>query len=522
MSEATLWTGGRIFTGERYVESLLVENGRVVAAGPAAEVRRQAPTGAEHEPLDGRLAIPGLVDAHLHLVEIARVPLALDLSAARSLDELRSLVTRWAADHRDGPIVGRGWHEDRLRERRAPTLRDLDPAVPDRPVVLHHASGHAAVLNTAALTAGGLGNTAGAPASGTIGRFADGSPNGLLYEQTYRSVVGPLERAIPLPGAQLESTLRSLLAVGLTRVGTLSASAEEVAALRELDAAGRLPLTVRAYLRLAQLDEMPDSLLRARTGRFSIVGAKAFVDGAFGPRTAWLSEPYADDPTGSGLPVGDEEGLAEKIAAAAGRGLSPAVHAIGDRAIDRVARLLEPWTSKPGPPARMEHVALTPPRTLDRLDRVRPTLVVQPGFLWSDWWLSARLGRSRARWAYLFRTLIDRGHRVAGSSDAPYDPTDPWRGIRAAVARRDARGLSANPNPSEALGGEEALALYTSGAAGALGDRDEGRLEPGCSADLVVLRYARLSEAVGANDSPVRETWVGGRRVHRATPRETL
>jgi predicted amidohydrolase YtcJ len=516
MTDATLWSGGRVFTGERYVESLLVENGRVLAAGPDDATRRQAPTGVEREMLDGRLVLPGLVDAHLHLAEIARASRSLDLTDARSFDAIRTLVRRWDGEHPVGPIVGRGWHEARLKEGRAPTLREIDPAVPHRAVVLVHESGHAALLNSTALAAVGIDGDSGAAPPATVGRFPDGRPNGLLYEDALRSLSGHLDAELPISAPLLESTARSLLAFGLTRAGTMSTGPDEATALKELAEAGRLPITIRAYPRLVQLDDFPDSLLRTRSDRFALVGAKAFVDGAFGPRTAWLSEPYADDPSQRGIPIGDEETLARRIEEAVDRGLAPSLHAIGDAALDRAARLLERWASRPGPPARIEHVALTPPPTLELLDRVRPTLVVQPGFLWSDWWLPSRIGAGRSRWAYLFRTLADRGHRVAASSDAPCDPVDPWRGLRAAVARRDPLGRSANPDPAEGLTGEEALGAYTRGAAEALGDRAEGRLEPGCSADLVVLHTATLVDALRSSGLPVRETWVGGRRVHSA------
>jgi len=522
MTEAILWTGGRIFTGERYVESLLVEDGRVAFAGPLPDARRRAPTGVEREELSGRLAIPGLVDAHLHLAEIARARDALDLSRARSIEEIRTLVARWADGHASGPIVGRDWQTDRLREGRPPTARDLDSAAPERPVVLYHASGHAAALSTAALGASGLDRDRTGFRDGTVGRAADGSPNGLLYEGALRALARWVDEALPLSAERLEATLDSLPSVGLTRVGTVSTGPDESQALRDLACSGRMAISVRAYVRLFQLGEYPDPLLAARTDRFSIVGTKAFIDGAFGPRTAWLSEPYADDPSTSGIAVGDEADLAAKIELAAARGLAPALHAIGDRGVERASRLLAPWTGRPGPPARIEHAALTPPGTLGLLDRIRPTLVVQPEFVWNDWWLAARLGAARARWAYLFRSLVDRGHRLAGSSDAPYGPVDPFRGLRAAVSRRDALGRSANPDPGEALGSEEALALYTRGAAEALGDLSEGRLEAGCAADLVVVGASRLSEAIRSDGVPVRETWIAGRKVHPAPPGETV
>jgi hypothetical protein len=213
------------------------------------------------------------------------------------------------------------------------------------------------------------------------------------------------------------------------------------------------------------------------------------------------------------MPVAVDEELRTLLVKTHERGLAPALHAIGDRAIAySLARLAElPPTS--GPPARIEHAALTPPYLWGALARVRPALVVQPGFVWSDHWLSARLGPGRARWAYAFRSLIDQGHLVAGSSDAPYDPVDPWRGIRAAVGRTDPEGRSANATPGEALAPEEAIQLYTANAGAALGEPSLGLLEPGSPADIVLLGSSTLENAIASGSATVLETWVAGTRL---------
>ncbi len=521
MTEAFLWSGGRVFTGRRYVEAVLVEDGRVLFAGGHDEARRLAPTGAERPLLAGRLVIPGLVDAHVHVAELTRVREGFDLAAIRSLAELKDRLAAWAAGHPTGPIVGRGWDPERWGDHRWPSVRDVDPIVADRPVVLHHASGHAALLNTLALEASGALGRGAVADPAMIGRFPDGSPNGLLFEEAIRRAGSVVSDRSGPPAEALGRTLRALTSYGLTSVGAMSASPEEVRALRSLDEAGRLPLTVRAFVRLAELSEYAARDLAAGPGRFAVLGAKGYLDGAFGPRTASLRAPYADDPATSGLRVGDDRTLEDRIAECTARGLVPALHAIGDAAVARAAGMLRPSGGRTGPAGRIEHASLTPPELLGLLQEVRPTLVVQPGFVWSDHWLRGRLGPERARSAYAFRTLTDRGLRLAGSSDAPYDPVDPWRGLAAAVGRRDGLGRSANPDPREALSPEEALGLYTANAATSLGLGGHGRLEPGAPADLVVLGPPDLARAVAAVESPVQETWVGGRRVYvRPGPRE--
>ena len=527
MGEARLFRDGRIFTGKRYVEALLVEDGRVRSAGSLASVERAAPRGTEVERLGGGLVIPGLVDAHLHLAEATRTREGLDVAAPRSIDELVLLVKNWADAHPLGALVGRGWDAERFAGGQWPLAVDLDHAVSERPVVLYHVSGHAAVVNSAALSAAGLDASSPDPAHGRIGRRADGTPDGCLFEAAM-ALMGPVvaEASRPDP-AGTRRTLAYAASLGLTTVATMSTGPEEAAALRSLAGSGELPIRVRLYLRLSRLGEFsPASLGPAgRPGRFAVVGTKGFTDGAFGPRTAWLTGPYADRPDEVGLAVGSDAELSSGIERTVGLGLAPALHAIGDRAVERAARLLAPWSGRTKAPVRIEHAALTPPGLWPLLEEVRPALVVQPGFVWSDHWLADRLGAGRARWAYAFRSLLARGLLLAGSSDAPYDPIDPWRGLQAAVGRVDPQGRSANPSPDEGLDPESAVRLYTLNAGLALGAVGLGTLEPAAPADLVVLAAADLPSAVACGALCVRSTWVDGEAVYvrrSAGARETV
>lgn len=516
MSEARLFRDGRIFTGERYVEALLVEDGRVRSVGTLASVERAAPRGVEVERLSGGLVIPGLVDAHLHLAEVTRTREGLDVSAPGSVDELVLRVRRWGEDHPDGVLVGRGWDAERFSGAQWPLALDLDRALSDRPVVLYHVSGHAAVVNSAALSAAGLDRSTPDPPHGKIGRATDGAPDGRLFEAAMALVGRVVAEASRPDPAGLRRTLVFAASLGLTTVATMSTGPEEAAVLRSLAGSRELPIRVRLYLRLSRLREFSPSSLgpEGRPDRFAVVGTKAFTDGAFGPRTAWLSRPYADRPDEVGLEVGSEPELSTGIERSIGLGLAPALHAIGDRAVERAVRLLAPWAGRTKAPVRIEHAALTPPELWPLLEKVRPALVVQPGFVWSDHWLADRLGGERARWAYAFRSLLARGLLLAGSSDAPYDPIDPWRGLRAAVGRVDPQGRSANPSPNEALDAESAVRLYTVHAGRALGAPALGNLEPAARADLVVLDAPDLPTAVARGAPFVRSTWVDGETVY--------
>jgi len=513
MSEARLWTNGRIFTGRRYAEALLVDAGTVVAVGAEDEVRRSAPTGVERVSLGGRLVLPGLIDAHLHLGDLTRFREGLNLAEVRDSEELATRLRDWATLHPEGPIIGRGLDVERSLGGRWPVREDLDRAVGDRPAVIVHASGHAAIANSAALDAAGLESRPQEETRDRVARDRAGRPTGVVYEEAVRWLGSLTGRTDDADG--IERTLCHLASLGLTTVASMNLSPEELTVLRSLATEDRLPIRVRGYVRLLRVREFrtADLAPAGRRGNFAVVGAKGFADGAFGPRTAWLSEPYADRPEASGIAVESDATLSEALAFADGLGLAPAMHAIGDRALVRALRLIAPYARREGPPARVEHVALTPPEVLSILDEVRPALVVQPGFVWSDSWLPQRLGRERVRWAYAFRTLADRGHLLVGSSDAPYDPADPWRGIRAATTRWDELGRSANPFPGEALALEEAVTLYTRHGGRALGEPALGSLEVGGSGDLIVLAVPRLSDVLRAGATAVRESWVAGVRV---------
>jgi predicted amidohydrolase YtcJ len=499
MTDATLFVGGRIYAAGRYAEALLVEGDRVVAVGPEPAVRAASPTGTDRRPLGGALVLPGLADAHLHLGELTRVRAGFDARSPRSIPELQDRLRRSAEAGTPAAIVGRGLDLERLAERRWPTVEELDRAVPDRPVVLFHASGHAAAANSAAFTR--------APGLRSPGPSA---PSAAFEEElgAFRPLV---EEALPLTPDALEATVGELAAFGITAVGTMNAGRDELGALSLLDRSGRLTLRVRAFPPLAELGTSPSAELPS-SDRLRVAGGKAFLDGAFGPRTAALEGPYEDDPSTSGRERGDDGSLSSAIMACRAAGLVPALHAIGDRAVARAARLLGAPGSE-GAPGRIEHVGLAPPTVLGELRRVRAVAVVQPGFVVSDVWLRERLGAARSRWAYPFRTMIDLGIPLAGSSDAPYDPPDPWRAMRAAVDRRDDLGRSANPWPDEALNAPEALELYAGGAHRALGDAFGGRLAPEEPADLVVVAAPTVAEAVRLGAAAVVETWVGGRRI---------
>jgi len=268
---------------------------------------------------------------------------------------------------------------------------------------------------------------------------------------------------------------------------------------------------VRAYLDPGIPELKPESW-----GALEVVGLKVFADGSFGARTAALREPYSDDPGNSGVLLADRNALLRSLEAAGRAGLQLAVHAIGDRALEEVVAAAK----ASGAHLRVEHASLAPPDLLSELAELGLWVSAQPRFVISDWWIVSRLGRERARWAYPFRSFLERGIGLSFSSDAPVEPCNPFEGVYAAVTRGSLEGLEiAELTAGEALSWEEALRCYTETAPRLLGEQ-LGRLSPGYRADFVVVDRDPLSVPVAElRRIRVLATYVNGELAYLAAER---
>ena len=491
----------------------------VVRGGRIAAIRRYCAderAGSSAVVLEGRggALIPGLVDAHLHLIETALSRLWLDLRGAGSIEELKELVARRAEEVPRGTwILGRGWDQDKFRERRYPYAKDLDEAAPENPVLLIRICGHVAVANSLALEIAGISARTPDPPGGAIERDEMGNPTGLLKE----SAVELARRAVPRPGVGelrelVEEAISEFLSKGLTMIHVVSAKAEELGILQALKREGKLKVRIRAYVDPSAL-ELASEL--EGDEHLRIAGIKLIADGSLGARTAALREPYSDRPEEGGSLLLDREALRRYLSIARKRELQVAIHCIGDRALEEVLEaVLE--EGFPGDLLRIEHCSLAPPDLVEMLASVKPVVVVQPRFVISDWWILDRLGRKRARWAYCFKSLLESGLVLAGSSDSPVEPWDPWEGMRSAVER--GAGEFARMTSDERLSVEEAIEMYTRGGAIACGEEEDyGEVEEGRVADLVLLD--RIPErAEDLEELEVVAVIVGGELVYCSRP----
>lgn len=488
----------RIYTGDArhpWARALAVVNGKIAGLDAEAEAWAAAP-GAVVEEVGGALVIPGLTDAHIHAMWYALSLRELNL---RDLSRA-ALLEAVAARTRELPpgawIIGRGWDQTLWEDSRFPTAAELDRVAPQHPVALIAKNAHAWVVNSAALRAAHVTAETPDPLHGKLGRNADGSPDGMLFENATHLV-----REV-IPPATLDEIMNALdvaqdhlLALGITGIHDVD-GVPAFAAFQELHRQERLRVRVVKYVRLESLDATLEAGLRSGYGddwlRFG--GLKLFADGALGSRTGAMFAPYVGEPENVGLLTLEPEQLVEVTRRAAAGGMALAIHAIGDRANALVVDALEGVRDvNPALRHRIEHVQLMRPEDQVRMGRAGFVASMQPIHAIHDIAMADRyLGLERVPYAYAWRSVADAGSVLAFGSDAPIEIFDPFIGLYAAVTRRREDGFPgpAGWHPEQRLSLAEALRAYTWGAAYAAGlESRMGLLRPGYIADLAVLDH---------------------------------
>ena len=485
-----------------HASALAIWDGRILAVGNDTEIRALANSRTKQVNLEGLRVLPGLTDCHIHFYEWSLLLGGLTLEDATSLDDVLNRVRAAAGQAKPGTwIVGQGWNQDRWPVPSLPSRSDLDKVAPDNPVILWRTDLHLVWANSQALKAAEIDANTPDPDMGVIERNASGQPTGILRELAINLV---REVIPPQSDAQTDAAMRKAMAkvhrLGLTGVHDFRIMGGEdgppaLRAWQRLRAADKLDLRAWVMVPGELLDEAITLGLQTGFGDefLRIGGAKFFSDGATGPRTAWMLEPFND--AGTGLPLTPMNKMAEAIAKAHQAGISTAIHAIGDRA---VRELLDVFTEVTGKqqarstlrvPHRIEHVQHSHPDDLKRLGPLGLIASVQPLHLSDDMDMIDKACGSRARWAYAFRDLLNAGTVLALGSDCPVASPNPFWGIHAAVTRQKRDGTPKGGwQPSQKLSLAETVWGYTMGAAIASGqENDLGSLTPGKLADLIVL-----------------------------------
>lgn len=484
------------------VSAIAIQRGHIVAAGTDDEILSLAGAGTIRENLNQRFVIPGLTDAHIHFLGTTGLLHQVNLFDVPSKAEALNRVAARAANVPAGEwIEGYGWWQELWDDRRFPTAADLDRVTPNHPVFLRTRSGHAAWVNTLALKLCGITRDTPDPDGGQIVHDEQGEPMGILYEWSAMGLVGDRipTKTVEQDADQMLAAQTLVLSMGMTGIHDFD-DPPCLAALQVLREHGQLGIRALKHINKDYFPAAQESGLRFGFGDdwLRIGALKMFADGAIGPRTAAMIEPYEGEPNNVGIIVTDKEEMIEWALKATRAGLPSTIHAIGDRAVHDVLDVLERTReeeSRLGIPRaarrhRIEHVQLIHPSDVDRLAKLNIIASMQPIHATSDMDTADRYWGTRSAYAYNPRLQLDRGVVVAFGSDSPYDILDPIKGIHAAVTRRRADGRPGAEGwyPMARVSLDEAIRGYTVGAAYAAGMENRlGRLSPGYLADLVVL-----------------------------------
>lgn len=484
-------------------EAVAITGDRILAVGTMEEIDEFRGPDTEIIDLDGNTVVPGLVDAHLHFPNLGADRSGLvELDDARSMEEALALVERRVGGLPPGEwLTGSGWHTGNWEIEAWPTAATLDLVAPDNPVSLVGMHSHASWLNSKALEVAGITADRPDPPDGVIQRNPDtGEPTGILIENAQwivRDVIPPQQTESLKE--RIQKSVRLAHSYGFTGTHDIGTSLEAVEAYRELIAEGDFPFRVNGVIRIWKPGEILDSLtvmgpiIGEGDHRLTVRSVKMSIDGALGARGAVMLEPYSDEPGAQGVVRVTPEDLRAILRQSLAHGFTAAMHAIGDGGnrivLDAVQDVL---AENPVEDHRMrvEHAQIVAPEDIPRFAE----LDLIASFQWIHAtldmpWAEARVGPERIQGGYAWRTFLDQGIRIVGSSDEGARTFSPFMGIHAAVARQDFEG---NPPdgwyPEQRLSRLEALKSYTLDAAYASFEEDIlGSITPGKLADLTIL-----------------------------------
>lgn len=528
LRQGKIWTG----YGNPLSQSLAVSGNKVLAVGDDASIEPLIGPNSRVIDLGGRFAMPGLNDAHLHLISTGLTRLQVDARAevAPTRDALiAALAARASETPKGGWVIARGFDQTRYPDGLMPTAQELDRALPDHPVAVTRACGHITVANSAALAAAGITADSPDPDGGVIGK-ENGQLTGMLAENAQSL----LRRVQPTPSIDdiidaIESGGRHLIEFGIT--SCMDAATGQISGMTEIDAyqqaeqSGRLPVRVWATL----LGDPGSSIVEAcheagktfGTGSdmFRIGGVKVFTDGSAGGRTAWMSHPYLDQPDNFGVQMLPDEELFALLERYHAMGYPLVCHGIGDAAIDQLIRGYERIrATDPGRVLRdrIEHCGFPSPALNRRMVEAGILPAPQQVFLhdFGDAYISV-LGPERALSSYPIGTWDRLGLKPSTGSDSPVCSPNPFPNLHAMLTRQTHKGTVMDAD--EILTPEQALRAYTEYGAFSQGaEKVKGRLEPGMLADLAVFSDDLLTVAPSQilNGTRCEMTILDGQVVH--------
>ena len=534
-----LFINGEIYSmkkeGEKF-QSLGVKDGKIIFLGTDEEGKNIS--SKELIDLKGKMMIPGMADAHLHLYAYCQNLTFVDLSKVHNINEMINLMKEKVKNVKKGDWVkGVNFDQSKWKENRFPTLEEMNSISKDNPVIIKRCCLHAVVANSKALEIAGIGKNYQAGSGGIVELDKNGMPNGILREQStkvFDDILPDPLKDIEVQKKIMQDVLNDMSSKGITTIHTYAAKIwqynEDINIYKNFEKEGKLPLRVTVCI-----DELfePEILTKEKLNnpyrKVQLGAYKIFSDGSMGSRSAALKKPYSDDPQNSGFMLFTQEELNNKILTGYEHGLQPAIHAIGDRALDMTLAAIEytlKTTKEKGMtdeeqknrlPFRIIHVQMIDDDLLKRMKKLPLVLDIQPIFLCTDLhWIEDRIGKERLKGSFALKTMEKAGLIQTGGSDCPVETYEPLKGIYAAVTRQDMEGYPTEGFlPEERLSVYEALCMYTKNVPYATGQESVlGTLEIGKFADLTVLEKNLFKiDKKEIKDVKVEQTYVAGNCV---------
>jgi predicted amidohydrolase YtcJ len=510
-------------------QALLIDHGKVVATGSNTDLAKRA---GDAKLIDGhgKTLLPGLIDAHGHIMDLGYALNSVDLIGTTSLDEALAKVKAYATSHPDAKwITGNGWNQVIWKLGRFPTAKELDTVVADRPVWMVRVDGHAGWANTAAIKLSGATKATKDTRESRIDRDVDGNPAGVFID----GAMDLVNSKIPAPTAQeaataLDSALADLASVGLTGVDDPGINVATYKLYRQYADAHKL--TTRVYAMIHGTGDDFDviskdgPLIGYGNDFLTVRAVKLFADGALGSRGAAMLKPYSDDPHNRGLLFLKPGELTAQISKALGKGYQVGIHAIGDAAnhevLDSYAAAYKIHPDGITLRNRVEHAQILSLQDIPRYVPLHLIASMQPTHATSDMNMAEdRIGHDRIQGAYAWRRFLKQGTVVAGGSDFPVESPNPFYGLYSAVTREDHHGQPPGGwYPDQDMTLVEALRAFTLDAAYAgHSEKTLGTLEPGKWADFILVDHDVIKDPASKIwNTKVLQTWVGGKQVYAA------
>ena len=530
----TLLVSGTIYTADdanTVVEAVVIEEGRFTFVGDLATAQSKAGKDHRHIALGNATAYPGFIESHGHLSSLGEAITNLDLNGVDSYQAIVGMVADAAAKASPGQVIkGRGWHQSKWSKEPNvtvdgfPTHRSLSEVSPNNPVFLGHANGHTALINQAAMDALNLNYNTPTPDGGVIVKNSKGDPTGILHENA-------IDLAYPLIALSKETSMTAILAAqshafewGITNFHDAGAGSTDIEAQLALDESKQLKLRVYTMISaqdvaltdhwLAQPPVIADD-----NSRLTIRSFKAVMDGALGSRTAWLHQPYTDDPGTSGVQTFDKGRLVDIMNRSNAHGWQINTHAIGDKANTVVLDAIdEASLTERDHRSRIEHSQHLVPSDIERFSALGVIASIQAIHMSSDRpWAIDRLGKERIETgAYVWRDLLSAGVHIANGTDVPVEPINPIANFYASVARKTLKGLPEDGFESaQKLSRDETLKSMTLwNAYAAFEEAEVGSISVGKRADMTITdqNLMTVDEARILATKPIM-TIVGGEVV---------